>query len=94
MLTRLNRPLRWRTPKGDGLAHFVIACGPESNLMWVVFMDAGSNRSLPPQQGMKERHNLNSYSNMLREVVGRAAICRKAAPFVARRFPTRYKGGI
>jgi hypothetical protein len=28
------------TPKGDGWAHFVIDYGPESALMWVVFMDA------------------------------------------------------
>jgi hypothetical protein len=40
MLTQLNPPLPMKTPKGDGLAHFVIDYGPESNLMWVVFMDA------------------------------------------------------
>jgi hypothetical protein len=28
------------TPKGEGLAHFVIDYGPESHLMWVVFMQA------------------------------------------------------
>jgi hypothetical protein len=40
MLTQLNPPLPMTTPKGDGLAHFVIDYGPEANLMWVVFMDA------------------------------------------------------
>jgi hypothetical protein len=40
MLTQLNPPLPMKTPKGDGLAHFVIDYGPETNLMWVVFMDA------------------------------------------------------
>lgn len=40
MLTQLNPPLPLKTPKGDGLAHFVIDYGPESHLMWVVFMDA------------------------------------------------------
>jgi hypothetical protein len=28
------------TPKGGGWAHFVIDYGPESALLWVVFMDA------------------------------------------------------
>lgn len=27
------------TPKGEGLAHFLIDYGPESALFWVVFMD-------------------------------------------------------
>jgi hypothetical protein len=40
MITQLNPPLPLKTPKGDGLAHFVIDYGPESHLMWVVFMDA------------------------------------------------------
>jgi hypothetical protein len=40
MLTQLNPPLPMKTPKGDGLAHFVIDYGPESHLMWVVFMNA------------------------------------------------------
>ncbi len=41
MFTQLNPPLPMETPKGPGLAHFVIDYGPESHLMWVVFMDAG-----------------------------------------------------
>ena len=28
------------TPKGGGWAHFVIDYGPETALLWVVFMDA------------------------------------------------------
>ena len=40
MLTQLNPPLPLTTPKGDGLAHFVIDYGPEHHLLWVVFMDA------------------------------------------------------
>ena len=39
MITQLNPPLPLKTAKGDGLAHFVIDYGPESHLMWVVFMD-------------------------------------------------------
>ena len=39
MITQLNPPLPLDTPKGSGLAHFVIDYGPEANLVWVVFMD-------------------------------------------------------
>ncbi len=41
MLTQLNPPLPLETTKGPGWAHFVIDYGPESALLWVVFMDAG-----------------------------------------------------
>jgi hypothetical protein len=48
MLTQLNPPLPMHTPKGDGLAHFVIDYGPEADLLWVVFMDAdGACWSVP-----------------------------------------------
>ena len=40
MITQLNPPLHLETPKGPGWAHFVIDYGPESTLMWVVFMDS------------------------------------------------------
>ena len=40
MITQLNPPLPLKTSKGPGLAHFVIDYGPESHLMWVVFLDA------------------------------------------------------
>jgi hypothetical protein len=40
MLVQLNPPLHMETPKGPGMAHFCIDYGPESNLLWVVFMDA------------------------------------------------------
>jgi hypothetical protein len=39
MITQLNPPLPLDTPKGSGLAHFVIDYGPEADLVWVVFMD-------------------------------------------------------
>jgi hypothetical protein len=39
MITQLNPPLPLDTPKGAGLAHFVIDYGPEADLLWVVFMD-------------------------------------------------------
>ena len=40
MITQLNPPLPMETPKGGGWAHFLIDYGPESALLWVVFMDA------------------------------------------------------
>lgn len=39
MITQLNPPLPLHTPKGDGFAHFVIDYGPETDLLWVVFMN-------------------------------------------------------
>jgi len=48
MLVQLNPPLRLSTPKGPGLAHFLIDYGPEADLLWVVFMDAdGACWSVP-----------------------------------------------
>jgi hypothetical protein len=41
MITQLNPPLPLETPKGSGLAHFVIDYGPEADLLWVVFLDDG-----------------------------------------------------
>ncbi len=40
MLVQLNPPIPLKTPRGDGLAHFLIDYGPEADLLWVVFMDA------------------------------------------------------
>lgn len=39
MITQLNPPLPLSTPKGPGLAHFLIDYGPEASLLWVVFLD-------------------------------------------------------
>ena len=55
MITQLNPPLPLHTPKGDGLAHFVIDYGPECDLLWVVFMNEdGACWSVPnPDVRMK-----------------------------------------
>jgi len=37
MPTQLNPALPMVTPKGKGLAHFLIDYGPEHDLVWVVF---------------------------------------------------------
>jgi hypothetical protein len=39
MILQLNPPLPMDTPKGGGLAYFVIDYGPEADLQWVVFLD-------------------------------------------------------
>ena len=39
-VTQLNPPLPMETPRGPGLAHFLIDYGPETHLMWTVFLDA------------------------------------------------------
>ena len=39
-ILQLDPPLPLTTPKGSGLAHFVIDYGAEAHLLWVVFMDA------------------------------------------------------
>jgi hypothetical protein len=40
-MLQLNPPLPMETPKGSGLAHFVIDYGPEAHLLWGVFLDEG-----------------------------------------------------
>lgn len=40
MIQQINPPLPVQTPRGNGLAHFLIDYGPEHHLMWVVFLDS------------------------------------------------------
>jgi hypothetical protein len=40
-MIQLNPPLPIETPKGKGLAHFLIDYGPEHDLVWVVFQKSG-----------------------------------------------------
>lgn len=39
MLLQLNPPIPLLTPKGAGLAHFLVDYGPEFDLHWTVFLD-------------------------------------------------------
>ncbi len=39
MLLQLNPPVPLLTPKGTGLAHFLVDYGPEFDLHWTVFLD-------------------------------------------------------
>jgi hypothetical protein len=51
MITQLNPPLPLETSKGGGWAHFLIDYGPESALLWVVFLDAdGACWTVPNQE--------------------------------------------
>ena len=34
----INKEIWFETPKGEGIAHFLIDYGPESDLKWVVFL--------------------------------------------------------
>jgi hypothetical protein len=38
-ITRVDPPIPLMTPKGRGVAHFLIDYGMENDLMWVVFQD-------------------------------------------------------
>lgn len=38
MILELNKEIWLDTPKGLGLAHFIIDNGPESHIKWVCFM--------------------------------------------------------
>lgn len=39
MLLQLDPPLPLLTPKGPGLAHFLLDYGPEFDIHWTVFLD-------------------------------------------------------
>ncbi|MGG5817648.1 hypothetical protein [Falsiroseomonas sp. HW251] len=48
MILQLDPPLPLVTPKGKGLAHFLLDYGAESHLLWVVFLDSdGSCWTVP-----------------------------------------------
>lgn len=60
MMLQLNPPLPMDTPKGRGLAHFLIDYGAEADLLWVVFMDdSGQCWTVPnPEIRMTENWSL------------------------------------
>lgn len=41
MILELTQLLWMRTPKGEGIAKFLIDYGPDADLMWVVVQDNG-----------------------------------------------------
>ena len=56
MIVQLNPPLPLDTPKGSGIAHFLIDYGAEFDLYWTVFLDDSgecwtfSNREIRAQK--------------------------------------------
>lgn len=39
MIIQIDPPIPINTPKGEGIAHFLIDYGPEHNLYWVSFIN-------------------------------------------------------
>lgn len=57
MLTQLNPPLPFMTPKGKAYAHFVIDYSQEHDLVWVCFIcDTGECWSYPNSQIRMEQN--------------------------------------
>jgi hypothetical protein len=56
MMIQLNPALPVITPKGKGLAHFLIDYGMEADLIWVVFQDDGECWSWKNQDIRAERN--------------------------------------
>jgi hypothetical protein len=88
MITQLNPPLPLHTPKGDGLAHFVIDYGPETDLLWIVFMDKdGACWSVPnPEVRMRTNWSMGRRRGEDDKEKESAETARPAAP-VYRAFP-------
>jgi len=57
MILQLDPPLPMETSRGAGLAHFMIDYGPESHLMWVVFMDSDGACWTVPNPEMRMQAN-------------------------------------
>lgn len=62
-IKQLNPPLPLKTPRGDGLAHFLIDYGPDYDLMWTVFLDqSGECWTFPnPQIRAVKNETLNRH---------------------------------
>lgn len=56
MMLQLNPSLPVVTPKGKGMAHFLIDYGIEADLIWVVFQDDGECWSWRNQDIRAERN--------------------------------------
>jgi hypothetical protein len=57
VFTQLDLPLHLETPKGPGWAHFVIDYGPETALLWVVFLDVDGACWTVPNYEIRLSHN-------------------------------------
>lgn len=57
VMIQLNPPLPLESSRGSGVAHFIIDYGPESDLLWVVFLDADGSCWAIPNPEIRMRAN-------------------------------------
>jgi hypothetical protein len=68
MILQLNPPLPMDSPKGKGICHFLIDYGMESNLFWVIVIDATGeiwtydNTQIRMQKNISLGRNIESIS--------------------------------
>ncbi len=58
MIIQLNPPIPVTTPKGRGLAHFLIDSGVEHNLLWTVFIDSTGECWTYPNPMIRAQKNI------------------------------------
>jgi hypothetical protein len=80
VLTQLNPPLPMETSKGPGWAHFIIDYGPESALLWVVFMDRDGACWTVPNAEVRMCFNWTMGRRQPEQAQKPAAIARADAP--------------
>ena len=59
MILQINPPMPLTTPKGNGLAHFMIDMGAEHNLLWVVFQDDTGECWTWPNREIRAQKNIS-----------------------------------
>src|ERR1044071_2726582 len=80
MIQQLNPPLPMETPKGSGWAHFVIDYGPETALLWVVFMDADGACWTIPNPEVRMSYNWTMGRRKLRDREAPSQLPQTEAP--------------
>ncbi len=56
MILQLNPTIPVATPKGPGIAHFIIDYGIEHDILWVIFLDNGECWTYPNTQIRAEQN--------------------------------------
>jgi hypothetical protein len=80
VILQLNPPLPMTTPRGNGLAHFVIDYGVESDLMWVVFLDADGACWTVPNPDIRLEQNWTMGRRFDKPAAARAASEPRVVP--------------
>lgn len=57
-ILQLDPPVPLDTPRGPGIAHFLIDYGAEHNLMWTVFLDANGECWTFPNPEIRAQKNI------------------------------------